>query len=234
MSRSARLLQLLEILRRHRYPVTGQLLATELGISLRTLYRDIATLQAQGAEISGEAGQGYVLRPGFTLPPLMFSPEEIEALVLGARWVAARGDPRLAAAAGQALERILAVMPPPRRAVAEQAPLLVGSAGPQGGALLAQLRQAIRGEHKLRLLYRDLAGQDSERIVWPFALGFFTDCHLLAAWCEHRDDFRNFRTDRILGLTALPERYPRARQVLLAAWHQQEGIPLGIPAADKN
>src|SRR6476660_2658089 len=100
MSRSQRLLDLLQILRRHRFPVTGAALAGELGISLRTLYRDIASLQEQGANIEGEPGLGYVLRPGFMLPPLMFSEDEIEALVLGSRWVAERGDERLGAAAG--------------------------------------------------------------------------------------------------------------------------------------
>src|SRR6516225_364885 len=105
MSRAERLLDLIQILRRHRRPVAGKLLAEELGISLRTLYRDIASLQAQGAGIEGEAGIGYVLKPGFMLPPLMFSEEEIEALVLGSRWVAERGDQRLAAAAKNALAR---------------------------------------------------------------------------------------------------------------------------------
>ncbi|KAJ34485.1 hypothetical protein BW45_03595, partial [Agrobacterium tumefaciens] len=90
MSRSQRLLDLLQILRSHRMPVSGAALAAKTGVSLRTLYRDIATLQAQGADIEGEAGVGYVLRPGFLLPPLMFSQHEIEALVLGSRWVAGR------------------------------------------------------------------------------------------------------------------------------------------------
>ena len=101
MSRAARLLQLMEVLRRHRMPVRGADLAAELGISLRSLYRDIATLQSQGAAIEGEAGLGYVLRPGFTLPSLMFDTEEVEALVLGCRWVAERGDPDLGRAAGR-------------------------------------------------------------------------------------------------------------------------------------
>lgn len=108
MSRAERLLDLMQVLRRHRGPVSGRHLAQETGVSLRTLYRDIASLQAQGAAIEGEPGLGYVLRPGFTLPPLMFREEEIEALVLGMRWVAARGDDPLAAAAGDALAKIAA------------------------------------------------------------------------------------------------------------------------------
>src|SRR6478672_2616585 len=111
MSRTSRLLDLLELLRRHRSPVRGPALADQLGISIRTLYRDIATLQAQGADIQGEPGLGYVLRPGFMLPPLMFTREEIEALVLGSRWVAIRGDARLGAAADNAVAKIRAVLP---------------------------------------------------------------------------------------------------------------------------
>src|SRR5690242_7496446 len=115
MSRAERLLDLIQILRRHRQPVAGAVLAQELGISLRSLYRDIATLQAQGAHIDGEPGLGYILRPGFMLPPLMFSEDEIEALVLGSRWVTERGDLRLADAARNALAKIAAVLPPDLR-----------------------------------------------------------------------------------------------------------------------
>ena len=111
MSRAQRLLDLLQLLHRHRRPVTGQSLADELGVSVRTLYRDIATLQAQGAHIEGEPGLGYVLRPGFLLPPLMFSEEELSALVLGMRWVADRGDGPLARAARDATAKIAAVLP---------------------------------------------------------------------------------------------------------------------------
>ena len=111
MSRAERLLELMQCLRRHRYPVGGAALASELGISVRTLYRDIAALQAQGARIDGEPGVGYVLRPGFMLPPLMFSEDEIEALVLGSRWVADRADDPLGRAARNALAKIAAVLP---------------------------------------------------------------------------------------------------------------------------
>src|SRR6266705_5570418 len=111
MSRSQRLLDLIQVLRRHRRPVTGSVLAEATGVSLRTLYRDIETLKAQGAHIDGEAGIGYVLRPGFMLPPLMFSEEEIEALVLGSRWVSDRADTPLGDAARNALAKIAAVLP---------------------------------------------------------------------------------------------------------------------------
>src|SRR6187401_3324134 len=118
MSRAQRLLELLQVLRRHRRPVTGEVLAEGLGVSLRTLYRDIESLRVQGAVIEAEAGVGYVLRPGFTLPPLMFSHEEIQALLLGMRWVAGSGDAALSDAAGNALAKIAAVLPEDIEAIA--------------------------------------------------------------------------------------------------------------------
>ena len=124
-TRAARLLQLLETLRGHRHPVSADALATQLGVSPRTLYRDIATLREQGAHIDGEAGVGYVLRPGFTLPPLMFGEEEIEALVLGASWVALQADPELAQAARNALQRISATLPQRLRLAVETSGMLV-------------------------------------------------------------------------------------------------------------
>src|SRR5690349_5512918 len=130
MSRAERLLGLMQVLRRHRRPVSGAALARELGISIRTLYRDIATLQAQGADIEGEPGLGYVLKPGFMLPPLMFSEDEIEALVLGSRWVADRGDERLGSAAQNALVKIAAVLPDDLREDLDASALLVGPGAP--------------------------------------------------------------------------------------------------------
>lgn len=175
MSRSERLFDLLQALRRHRRPVSGKALADEMGVSLRTLYRDIASLQAQGATIEGEPGVGYVLKPGFLLPPLMFPPEEIEALVLGSRWVAERADDRLGEAARSALARIAAILPADLRDELDASALLVASGGarPVHAVDPALLRKAIRVEHKVSLAYRDAAGAPSQRIVWPFALAFF-------------------------------------------------------------
>ena len=227
MSRAERLLDLLQILRRHRQPVTGQALADELGISLRTLYRDIASLQAQGAGIEGEAGVGYILKPGFMLPPLMFSQEEIEALVLGSRWVAERGDAQLAAAARNALAKIATVLPEDLRDELEASALLVGpdEAIAAGDAELATIRAAIRGERKLRIRYRDRHAEETRRTIWPFALGFFDRARVVAAWCELRQGFRHFRTDRIAALALSERRYPRRRQALLKEWRGIEDIP---------
>lgn len=230
MSRSERLLELLQILRRHRHPVRGQDLATELGISLRTLYRDIASLQAQGAMIEGEAGLGYVLRAGFTLPPLMFSEDEIEALVLGSRWVTTRSDPQLGQAARNALAKIAAVLPAGLKDSLEASTLLVGPSqeAAQPASLtpdvMLQIRQAIRKQSKLTLLYADADEKVSQRIIWPFGLGFFDQVQIVLGWCELRQDFRHFRTDRIQSLTPTEERYPRSRQSLLKEWRQAQNI----------
>ncbi len=226
MSRAQRLLDLIQILRRHRYPVTGATLATDLGISLRSLYRDIVTLQEQGAHIEGEPGMGYVLRAGYMLPPLMFSEEEIEALVLGSRWVAERGDSRLSAAARDALAKITAVLPIELRNTPDASALLVGPGAPiiTGDLELTLIRKAIRIEHKLEIRYLDLKGAESSRTIWPFALGFFDHARVIVAWCELRQTFRNFRADRIVDIDMSEQRYPRRRQELLKEWRAIEGI----------
>lgn len=226
MSRAERLLSLMQQLRRHRQPVSGAALAQQLGVSLRTLYRDIATLQAQGAPIEGEAGLGYVLRPGFTLPPLMFTAEEIEALVLGVRWVADRVDARLADAAHHAVAKIAAVLPQDLRYTLEHSALMVvpRQTVACSDEVLAHTRQALREERKLELHYLDAQQRESLRTVWPCALGFFEQVSVLVAWCETRNDFRHFRTDRIRALRLLDARYPRRRLDLLRDWRQNEGI----------
>ncbi|MCZ0734256.1 helix-turn-helix transcriptional regulator [Phreatobacter sp. AB_2022a] len=226
MSRSERLLDLLQLLRRYRRPVSGRALAAELGISIRTLYRDIATLQGQGADIEGEPGLGYVLRPGFMLPPLMFSEDEIEALVLGSRWVADRGDRRLGEAARNALAKIGAVLPPDLRGNLETAALLVGpaAAAARETVELGAIRKAIRAERRVVIVYRDGEGRESERTIWPFALSYFDRVRIVLGWCELRAAFRHFRTDRIGSLTTLGSRYPRRRQALLREWRADQGI----------
>ncbi|WP_448188829.1 helix-turn-helix transcriptional regulator [Azospirillum sp. sgz301742] len=226
MPRAERLLDLIQILRRHRRPVSGHTLADELGVSLRTLYRDIAALQAQGARIDGEPGIGYLLRPGFLMPPLMFSEEEIEALVLGARWVAERADAQLGAAARNALAKIAAVLPDDLREALDASALLVGPGEPvaAGEADLADIRRAIRSERKLAIAYRDGAATETRRVIWPFALGFFERVRVVVAWCELRGAIRHFRTDRIAALTVTETRYPRRRQALLKEWREVEGI----------
>jgi predicted DNA-binding transcriptional regulator YafY len=227
MSRAERLLALVQALRRRRRPVSGQDLADELSVSLRTIYRDIRALQAQGAPIDGEAGVGYVLRPGFVLPPLMFTDEEIEALVFGGRLVASRGDERLGRAAEDALAKIAAVLPSDLAERMDATGLIAGRARlvADDGVDLSLLRTAIRNETRLALSYVNEAGDVTRRVVWPVALSFFESSRVLSAWCELRAGFRHFRTDRISDAVDLGERYPRRRRALLKEWREQDGAP---------
>ena len=226
MARSERLLSLIQALRRHRRPVTAAALAEELGVSARTIYRDVQALAAQGATIDGEAGVGYVLRPGFVLPPLMFDDQEIEAIVLGSRWVMKRADTQLAAAARNALAKIVAVLPEDLREAAEYSGLIPGSDERVADQLdLAPIRAAIREEHKLLIHYEDEKRQVTDRIIWPIALGFFEKVRVVAAWCELRQDFRHFRADRITSARDTGRRYPKRRRALLKDWRTANEIP---------
>lgn len=220
MSRTTRLFELLQLLRRHSLPVTAASLARDLGVSERTLYRDIAELVAQGAPIFGEAGVGYVLRPGLFLPPLMLTDDEIEAVVLGLRYVDQRGDAVLAAAGAEALAKIRAVLPPRGVETLDSPSLMPGPSGkgfPDTVVDLDSLRAAIRLQRKLRIDYADAGGARTTRTVWPIALGFLNDARLLAGWCEERNDFRTFRSDRISSAVETGERYPGRRAALLKA-----------------
>ncbi|ATQ79081.1 transcriptional regulator [Massilia violaceinigra] len=238
MSRSERLLTLLQVLRRYRAPVSGHVLARDTGVSIRTLYRDIASLQAQGAAIEGEPGVGYVMKHNFMLPPMMFAPEELDALVLGMRLVAEQGDSGLAQGARAALDKISAVLPAELRRELDASALLVG-AGRQietHAVDIDLLRRAIRNERKLRITYRTPSGPVSERTVWPYALVYFDLTRVLMCWCELRGTFRNFRTDRIDASELLDERYPKNRQTLLMEWRRSEFVAGRsiLPEADRR
>jgi predicted DNA-binding transcriptional regulator YafY len=212
MSRSTRLLHLLQALRGRRHPVTAARLAEDLGVSERTIYRDVADLMAQGAPISGEAGVGYILRPGLFLPPLMLSEDEVEAVLLGLRYVDQRGDDVLKIAAANALAKIGAVLSPSAQASLANPITMPGPppAFPKNTAPLDDLRTAIRAQTRLDIAYEDEQGQRTRRVVWPIQLGFMDRARVLAAWCELRRGFRVFRTDRIASLAPL-DRYPGRR-----------------------
>jgi predicted DNA-binding transcriptional regulator YafY len=225
MQRAERLLDLIQGLRRRRRPVTAETLASELDVSVRTVYRDIAALLRQGVPVRGEAGIGYVLDAGFDLPPLMFSPDEIEAVLVGMRWLSERADPTLARAAEDVVAKVAAVLPPHLR------PILLD------GALFAPayckdtivdqvdaaaIRAAIRNGRKLEISYRDEAGAESQRVIWPIGMTFFDRVRVVIAWCELRQAFRHFRTDRIAELTAREERYPARRADLFRRWQREE------------
>ena len=227
MTRTSRLFQLMDALRGNRRPVTASALAGQLGVSERTIYRDIQTLAQLGAPVDGSAGVGYMLRSGFFLPPLMFDADELEALVLGARWVRHQGDSALSTAADRALAKIATATPRDLRDHMAETSLWV-PAGPDpvpADPFVQPAREAIRRQCKLRIAYRDEQNAASERVVWPFALAFFRERRVLAAWCELRDAIRHFRIDRIVEAELSSERYPSPRHTLLRQWRQLYDIP---------
>lgn len=222
MRRADRLFQIIQILRRHRGPVTAEAIAGELETSKRTVYRDIADLTGQRVPIRGEAGVGYVLENGFDLPPLMLTQEEIEAAVLGAQWVASRTDPELARAAQDLIAKIGVAVPERLRPfVLEPATRAAPSPRSVPDRLdMAATRRAIHAGRKIRLVYRDEQERETERIVWPFAIGYHEAVRLLMTWCELRNDFRSFRTDRVAQVEFLEDRYPERPATLRAKWRR--------------
>ena len=222
MRRADRLFQIIQILRRGRGPHVADRIAEELETSKRTVYRDIAALIGQRVPIRGEAGVGYVLEDGFDLPPLMLTPDEIEAVVLGAQWVSRRGDAALARAAEDLEAKILAAVPERLRPLMLDPAIAAAGGRPQtvDGMDMTQVRAAIHAGHKLKLDYADVEGRRSERTVWPIAIGYYEDSRLLVAWCELRQDFRHFRADRVVGAEFLGERYPERPGILRARWRK--------------
>ncbi len=220
MDKTERLFSIMDALRRHRRPITAAALAEEQGVSVRTLYRDIQTLIGLGAPIDGEAGIGYMLKPGFFLPPLMFSPEELEALVLGARWVETQPDDGLGAAARNALAKIATASPEDLRdRISDTALWPVAIWGQRKPIpVLADIRLAMRQEKAVTIDYEDVEGRASCRTIWPVGLAFYEGKQTIAAWCLLRQDFRTFRTDRIAHLAITEERYGKRRSILEREW----------------
>lgn len=210
MRRADRLFEIIQQLRGDRL-VTAQTLAEKLEVSVRTVYRDIRDLQASGVPIDGAAGVGYLLRPGYQLPPLMFLPAEIEALIVGARMVKAWAGKSIADAAAEALVKIGAVVPQERMRAAERVPVFATSARLQDSERdsLDAFGKAIDARLKVSFAYRDAEGSASRRTVRPLALHFWGQVWTLAAWCELRDDFRTFRVDRAENLDVTEERFAR-------------------------
>lgn len=199
MRKASRLFEIIQILRLARKPVTAAEIADRLEVTVRSIYRDIAALQAMRVPIDGERGIGYLLRPGFHLPPLMFSIEETEAIVLALALLERIGDPQLTAAASRLGDKIANAVPPPlRQPLAARALHAWGTAMPQPDSIaLSAVRQAIREEQKLAISYRDEQGRESERIIRPIALIYYSQAATMVAWCELRQAIRNFRADRV-------------------------------------
>lgn len=225
MQRAERLLDMIQSLRRRRRPVTAETLAAELNVSVRTVYRDIGALVRQGVPVRGEAGIGYVLDAGFDLPPLMLSPDEIEAVLVGMRWLTERADPSLARAAEDVVSKIGAVLPSHLKPILLDGALFAASYPgdlPVDRVDIAPVRAAIRNGRKLRIAYSDESGQATQRMIWPIGMTFYERVRVVIAWCELRQAFRHFRTDRITELAALEERYPGRRAELFRRWQKEE------------
>lgn len=226
MRRADRLFEIIQILRRRRAITTAQQLAEELEVSVRTVYRDIAALQAQRVPVEGEAGIGYIFREGFDLPPLMFNEVEIEALVLGARITETWADQELARAARNVLAKVAAVLPPHMRPQI----MSMGLAAPPSASQvpvevdLAQVRRWIREKRKLYLSYRDEKGDASERVIWPLTLAFYGPVWNIVGWCELRQDFRAFRPDRMAVVNFMEDHYPDQPGRRLIDYLRQMGI----------
>jgi predicted DNA-binding transcriptional regulator YafY len=233
MRRADRLFDIIRVLRAARRPVTAATLAEELEVTPRTVYRDIATLQARRVPIEGAAGLGYVLRPGFEMPPLMFTAEELEAVALGARLVRRTRDANLQAAADSVLTKVLGALPEAVRSRVDEPHFYVsdGNTPPAEGLDQAAARRAVRETRKMHIAYVDQSGARSERVIWPLAMAYYIDVTLIGAWCELRTDFRNFRVDRIVRAEVLEARFPADNGRLLAQWFAlQKERPPAAPA----
>lgn len=229
MSRTNRLLQLLQILRTHKSPVTAEILAQEMGVSQRTLYRDIQTLREQGVDIHGESGLGYLLQSDNALPPLKFTTEEINSIVLGLRWVSRHGDNALVQASAHVMAKIEAILSDELREKLLHNPLMVFSPvtmTDKEAEHLFLIRQAISKELKLVIIYQNGKQEISNRTIYPLAIGFMKEVRVLIAWCEVRQDFRHFRLDRMSKIHLLKEIFFPSRQFWLQRWHTEQDIPL--------
>ena len=228
MRRADRLFEIIQILRRRRAVTTAQDLAEELEVSVRTVYRDIVALQAQRVPIEGEAGIGYVLRQGYDLPPLMFTQDEIEALVLGTRIIQSWADPELAHAAKNVVAKIGAVLP------ANLKPSIMSqsvAAPPSGSQIpvdldLAKVRKWVREKRKFRFAYENADGKASSRVIWPLTLLFYGPVWNILGWCELRNDFRAFRPDRMIQVEFLEDMYSDQPGRRLMDYIKREGYDM--------
>lgn len=230
MRRSTRLFEIIQILRATDVPVTADALAAKLEVSTRTVYRDIAALQAQRTPIEGEAGVGYMMRRGYDLPPLNFDAEEVEALWVGLSMLARTGDSTLQQAADRVCRKIDAL-----RAPADWLQVATWGApadDPAKGCIpIVTYREAIRAEQKIRITYVNAAEDRTERVVRPVALIYHIECTMLAGWCELRNGFRHFRTDRIWSCEVTDDHFCGQGKALRALWQEQDHLDTSDDAA---
>ncbi len=223
MTRTQRLLTLLQILKENRYPVTADVLASQLQVSVRSIYRDIDSLRHQGADITGEAGIGYQLKAGLLLPPLMFDENELEALILGLRWVKSNADEELKKSALRAINKINSIVASKSQKILSDNTLFAPTSHFSNidNTIAKDLRLSLREECKAKITYLDANEKPSSRIIWPIAIGYMKDSQVLAAWCELRESYRHFRLDRIQSYCALADKLPYPKNYLLARWQKE-------------
>ncbi|WP_282609357.1 YafY family protein [Pelagibius sp. Alg239-R121] len=220
MRRADRLFDIIQILRSADKPVTADQIAARLEVTSRTIYRDIVTLQASRVPIEGEAGVGYILRAGFDLPPLMFTSDETEALLVGMSMLRRTSDRGLHSAADSIIAKVEAVLPSDRKAPIATRPFYVCDYGAEPSPLidLAEIRKTIRDSKKLNIDYQDVEGRLTTRTIWPIAVAYYVEVELVCAWCELRQDFRHFRVDRIRRLAFLEESFANSGRHLVDEW----------------
>ena len=233
MRKASRLFEIIQILRLARKPVTGAQIAERLEVTVRSIYRDIAALQAMRVPVEGERGLGYILRPGFHLPPLMFSIEETEAVVLALALLERTGDGELKEAAKSVGRKVAGALPEPLRQLLDSRALHAwGTIAPTPeGIDLALVRRAIRDEQKLAIAYRDELGRPSERTIRPAALIYYSQTATIVAWCELRQALRSFRSDRVESTQALDDYFrgegDELRRLWIAGWKVNQANAAG-------
>lgn len=236
MRKASRLFEIIQILRLARQPVTAQTIADKLEVTARSVYRDIAALQTMRVPIEGERGVGYILRPGFSLPPLMFSIEETEAIVLALAMVGRSSDTELRQAAKKASDKIAASLPEPlSKTLSANALHAWGSIAPAPvGINLATVRRAVRDEERLEISYRDETGTETRRQIRPIAVIYYSETVNIVGWCELRQAIRNFRSDRVLTCESTGSFFKlegeKLRQLWMSGWQSnQPDIPSSQP-----
>ena len=236
MRKASRLFEIIQILRLARRPVTAQTIADKLEVTARSVYRDIAALQTMRVPIEGERGVGYILRPGFSLPPLMFSIEETEAIVLALAMVGRSSDTELRQAAKKASDKIAASLPEPlSKTLSANALHAWGSIAPAPvGIDLATVRRAVRDEERLEISYRDETGTETRRQIRPIAVIYYSETVNIVGWCELRQAIRNFLSDRVLTCESTGSFFKlegeKLRQLWMSGWqNNQPGIPSSQP-----
>jgi len=217
MSKAERLFEVIQLLRSATKPVLARDIASTLEISIRTVYRDIASLQAMQTPILGEPGVGYVMRKGYDLPPINLDIEEAEAVFVGLNLVARTGDSGLWRAAKRASRKLQETVPATRR-------LVTSSWGMDctPNIELSSLRKAIRNETKLKMTYCNVDGRKTTRVIWPLVLIYYLDAALIVAWCELRRDLRHFRLDRILSSKITADSFKGLGEALISDWERDQ------------